>query len=179
MAHAPNAVPRTVVLVGMRGCGKSTVGRELAARLGRPFVDVDELIEGLAGRPADAVLAQDGEPAFRDLEARALDVAARRPGAVVATGGGSVLLRAAFARLRRGALVAFLDAPPEVLEQRASVRPRPPLTGLPPRAEIEELRARRLHLYRQAADVVIPVGVPGAPDPILALLSALQEDARP
>ncbi len=179
MATAPNAAPRTVVLVGMRACGKTTVGRELAARLGRAFVDVDDLIAELAGRPADAVLAQDGEPAFRELEAQALRLAAARPGAVVATGGGSVLLGEAFARLRRGALVAFLDAPPDVLLQRASARPRPALTGLPPRAEIEHLRARRLALYRQAADVVIPVGVPGAPDPILAVLSALQEDARP
>jgi shikimate kinase len=179
MASAPNAMPRTIVLVGMRASGKTTVGRELAARLGRPFVDVDELIEGLAGRPADAVLAQDGEPAFRALEARALDLAAGMPGAVVATGGGSVLLGDEFARLARDALVAFLDAPPEVLEQRASIRPRPALTGLPPRAEIEVLRARRLPLYRAAADVVIPVGVPGAPDPILAVLSALQEDVRP
>lgn len=176
MASAPNAVPRTIVLVGMRASGKTTVGRELAARLGRPFVDVDELIEGLAGRSADAVLARDGEPAFRALEARALELAAGRPGAVVATGGGSVLLGDAFARLARGALVAFLDAPPEVLERRASIRPRPALTSLAPRAEIEELRARRLPLYRAAADVVIPVGVPGAPDPILAVLSALQED---
>jgi shikimate kinase len=179
MATAPNAVPRTIVLVGMRGSGKTTLGRELAARLGRRFVDVDELIEGLAGRTADAVLAQDGEPAFRALEARALGLAAEQPGGVVASGGGSVLLGEAFARLRRGALVAFLDAPPEVLERRASVRPRPALTGLSPRAEIEALRARRLPLYREAADVVIPVGLPGAPDPILAVLSALQEDARP
>lgn len=170
----PPATPRSVVLIGQRGSGKSTLGRRLAERLGRPFVDVDELVATLAGRPADDVLARDGESAFRALEARALRLAAQRPGAVVATGGGSVLCAEAFAELRRGALVAFLDAPPDVLEQRVSLRPRPPLTDLAPRAEIEALRARRRPLYLAAADLVIPVGEPGAPDPILAVLSALE-----
>jgi shikimate kinase len=179
MTVAPNLHPRTVVLIGMRASGKTTVGKELAARLGRPFVDVDDLIAELAGRPADDVLARDGEPAFRALEERALRLAAQRRGAVVATGGGAVLHADAFAELARGALVAWLAAPPELLEARQARRPRPPLTGLPPRAELLGLLARREPLYRAAANLVIPVGQPGAPDPILALLTALQEEAAP
>ncbi|HEX5010252.1 MAG TPA: shikimate kinase, partial [Planctomycetota bacterium] len=72
MPDEPNSTPARIVLIGMRGAGKTTVGRELAARLSRPFVDVDDLIAELAGRPADEVLARDGEPAFRALEERAL-----------------------------------------------------------------------------------------------------------
>jgi len=175
----PNPDARRIVLIGMRGSGKSTVGRALAARLGRPFVDVDELIAELAGRSADEVLARDGEPAFRALEERALRLAAQRAVAVVATGGGSVLHADAFASLARGARVAWLDATPELLLQRATARPRPPLTNLPPQEEIRALMSRRAPMYRAAADIVIQVGPPGSPDPILALLSALQWEADP
>lgn len=174
-----NSSPRTVVLIGMRASGKTTVGKALAARLGRPFLDVDDLVAELAGRPADDVLARDGEAAFRALEDRALRLAAQRRGAVVATGGGSVLHGAAFAELARGALVAWLQAPPEVLEARGARRPRPPLTNLSPREEMLALLERREPIYRAAANLVIPVGQPGAPDPILAVLSALQEEAAP
>jgi len=80
----PNSTAPRIVLIGMRGAGKSTLGRALAERLSRPFVDIDELIGELAGRPADDVLARDGEPAFRALEERALRLAAGRAGAVVA-----------------------------------------------------------------------------------------------
>jgi shikimate kinase len=172
-----NPAARRVVLIGMRASGKTTLGRELAARLSRPFVDVDDLVAELAGRPADDVLAREGEPAFRALEERALGLAAERPGAVVATGGGSVLHGEAFARLARGAFVAWLEASPDVLLARAGQRPRPPLTDLDPRAEIVALLARREPLYRAAANVVIQVGQPGAPEPILALLSALEMEA--
>ena len=178
MPDEPNSTAPRIVLIGMRGAGKSTLGRALAARLSRPFVDIDELIGELAGRPADVVLARDGEPAFRALEERALRLAAGRAGAVVATGGGSVLHADAFASLARGARVAWLDAPPEVLLARASAHPRPPLTNLPPLDEIRAVLARRAPLYRAAADFIIQVG-PGAPDPILALLSTLQEKADP
>ena len=178
MPDVPNPAARRIVLIGMRGCGKTTVGRELAARLQRPFVDVDDLIAELAGRPADEVLATEGEPAFRALEARALRLAAERPGAVVATGGGSVLHHDAFASLADGAWVAWLDAPEDVLLERASARPRPPLTNLPLKQEIRVLLARRAPIYRQLADFSIQV-MPGAPDPILGLLSALQEEADP
>jgi shikimate kinase len=175
----PNCDARRIVLIGMRGSGKTTVGRALAQRLGRPFVDVDELIAELAGRPADELLAREGEPAFRAVEERALRLAAERAGAVVATGGGSVLHAEAFASLSRGAHVAWLDASPDILFQRASERPRPPLTKLPPQDEIRALLARRAPLYRAAADIIIQVGPPGSPDPILALISALQEEADP
>lgn len=179
MDVAPDAGAQRVVLIGLRGSGKSTLGRELARRLARPFTDVDELVAQLAGRSADELLAQQGEPAFREVEARALRLAARQPAAVVATGGGAVLQAEAFAELAQGAFVVYLDAPVEVLAERAARRPRPPLTKLSPREELILLHDRRDPLYRAAASLVLAVGVPGAADPILALLSALQEEPAP
>ena len=179
MAIPPNSGARRIVLIGMRAAGKTTLGRALAGRLSRPFVDIDELIGELAGRPADEVLARDGEPAFRALEERALRIAARGTDTVVATGGGAVLHREAFASLADGALVAWLDAPASVLAERAAQRPRPPLTDRPLPEETALLLASRAPLYREVADIIVPVGLPDAPDPILALLGALQEEPAP
>src|SRR4051812_8462078 len=78
-----------VWLVGMMGSGKSTVGKRLAARLDRPFVDLDERIETEAGRSIGDIFERDGEPAFRALESRVLARVADGPDAVVATGGGA------------------------------------------------------------------------------------------
>jgi len=179
MDVAPNSGARRIVLIGMRGAGKTTVGRELARRLACPFTDVDELVAELAGRPADELLAREGEPAFREFEARALRLAAGRPGGVVATGGGAVLHAEAFAELAQGALVAWLDAPLAVLAERGQQRPRPPLTDRPLREELALLLERRAPLYRAAADLILPVGSPVAPDPILALLRVLKEEPAP
>ena len=179
MDVAPDPGARRVVLIGLRGSGKTTLGRELARRLARPFTDVDELVAQLAGRSADELLAQAGEPAFREVEARALRMAARQPAGVVATGGGAVLHAEAFAELAHGAVVVYLDAPLDVLAERAVRRPRPPLTDRPLSEELALLHARRDPVYRAAANIVLAVGVPGADDPILSLLSALQEEPAP
>ncbi len=83
---------RNIVLVGMPGCGKSSIGRLAAARAGRPFYDTDEMVVKLAGRGIPEIFASQDEAAFRDLEAQAVAQAARERGGVIATGGG-VLLR--------------------------------------------------------------------------------------
>ena len=82
---------RGLALVGLRGTGKSTVGRILAQRLDRPFFDADVELEQVAGRSIRAIFAEEGEPVFRDLESRVLAALAARRGAVLATGGGVVL----------------------------------------------------------------------------------------
>jgi shikimate kinase len=81
--------PARIVLVGFMGCGKSTVGRILARRLGRAFVDTDGLVEERAGRSIARIFAEDGEAAFRDIEAAALRALQARKGIVAATGGGA------------------------------------------------------------------------------------------
>lgn len=161
---------RNLVLVGMRASGKSTVGRGLAERLGRPFLDLDEALAERAGRPVDEVLAREGEARFRELEREVLHAAAGRRGHVIATGGGAVLDRDAFAALARHAVVVYLQADVEALVARSRERPRPPLTDLPAADEVAELLARRHPLYLRVAQIVVPV-VSG--DPIISIVASL------
>ena len=99
-----------IVLTGMPGSGKSTVGRRLAKRLGRPFVDTDELIVKRAGRPIPEIFAELGESGFRDIESEAVREAANNlTGAVIATGGGAILREQNVLALRRSGRLYFLD----------------------------------------------------------------------
>ena len=172
-SSAPRARRANVVLIGARGSGKSVLGRALAERLDREFVDTDELIGLAAGCSADEWLAREGERRFRELEAAALEQAATRSGAVVATGGGSVTCGPAFARLAQSGVVLWLQAGEETLRRRARSRPRPPLAGLPPEEDVLALARLRAPLYAAAAQHVVSVDVG---DPILAALSALGPD---
>ena len=90
-----------LVLVGMPGCGKTTVGRALAQLSGKPFVDLDEEIVRRAGRPIPYIFQTEGEEAFRELEARVLAEVCAQSGQVVATGGGAVLRAENRAAMRR------------------------------------------------------------------------------
>src|SRR4051812_39818100 len=101
---------QAIALVGLSGAGKSSVGRRLAERLGWPLLDTDALIERSAGRPIPQIFAEDGEPAFRELEAAALCEALAQPPAVVATGAGIVLREENRALLGSNARVVWLDA---------------------------------------------------------------------
>src|SRR4051812_50028370 len=86
---------RGLALVGMRGSGKSTVGRILASRLSRPFLDADDALEARVGRPIASLFAREGEPYFRDWEERILaELTAGHPRAILATGGGGDLREA-------------------------------------------------------------------------------------
>jgi len=170
MAAARNA--RNVVLIGMRGSGKTTVGRALASALERAFLDLDDEVARIAGVSADELLATRGEPAFRTIEARALQHAATLKGHVIATGGGAVLHAREFAALAATGAVVYLQAPADLLVARGAARPRPALTELPPAQEVAALLARREPLYRASAQIIIPAG---SADPILAALQALRE----
>ena len=97
-----------VVLVGPMGSGKSTLGRALAARLARPFVDVDARIEADAGCSIAALFAAEGEAGFRAREARVLAAVLGGPAAVIATGGGAVLAEANRTAMRAAGVVVYL-----------------------------------------------------------------------
>lgn len=154
-----------VVLVGLMGSGKTTVGRRLASRLDRPFVDADEALEEAAGRPIAEIFAADGEDAFRDLETKVLaDLLARDDAPVIASGGG-VVVREANRRLLTDTddvLVVWLNASPAFLasrvEQKAQKAHRPLLAGEePPGAVLERLHAERGPLYEEVADLEVHV----------------------
>lgn len=165
----PQSSSGNLVLIGMRACGKSSLGRAVAEQAGRPFLDLDEALGAAAGRDCDGVLAEEGEAAFRLRESEVLREAAGLRDHVVATGGGAVLCGEAFEALARPATVIYLSLPLEELVERAARRPRPALTDLTPADEVASLLAQRDPLYRKAADITVLAGVG---NPILTLLES-------
>jgi shikimate kinase len=150
-----------VYLVGMPGAGKSVVGRELAGRLGVPFVDLDERVESRAGASVADIFRRDGEAAFRALEAATLVEASVEDPAVVACGGGVVLEPANRITLRNTGVVVFLHAPLDVLRERTRPAAERPL--IQQDGDLERLLEAREPLYREfAAHVVDAAGTPGS-----------------
>lgn len=133
-----------LVLVGMPGCGKSTVGRALAEQTGRPFIDLDGEIVRRAGRPIPEIFREDGETAFRDLESRVLAEVCGQSGQIIATGGGAVLRPENRAAMRRSGRVYFLRREPEKLPTQG----RP----LSQAGDLREMYRVRLPLYQAVAD---------------------------
>ncbi len=146
----------SVALVGLRGSGKSRVGRLLAEHLGWPFADLDEELAREAGAAAAGeVLSERGEEAFRDLEQEVLARCAAAPGPRVLATGGGVVEREANRRLLAGELrCVWLVAEPATLLARTAADPsaRPALTELAPLAEVELLAERRAPLYGEVAE---------------------------
>lgn len=141
-----------VALLGVRGAGKSAVGRRLAARLGRPFVELDARVEQLADLSLGEIFAVHGEAYYRRLELEALDGVLGEPPSVLATGGGIVTHPEAYARLRHGATTVWLEADPEdhwdrVIQQGDQ---RPMRDHPHAMAELRALLAARRPLYAQA-----------------------------
>lgn len=150
---------RPVVLIGIMGAGKSAVGRRVAARLGRPFLDTDDLVVERAEMSIPEVFEQDGELMFRALESESLRHAvASEPTPLIAAGGGVVLSDANCEILREYTTVVWLDAPPEVLAERVGDgADRPLLSGGGP-GVLDRLRAidaNRRARYEAVADVVV------------------------
>jgi shikimate kinase len=167
---------RPVVLVGLMGAGKSTVGRRLARRLRLPFVDSDDAIEDAVGLSAGEVFQRYGEAEFRDgerrLVARLVDGGVR----VIATGGGAYINEQTRRLLNERAITVWLDAPVNLLAERTARRPetRPMLAG-GERAEIlERLIGERGPKYAEA-HIRIPSNGGNHADVVEAIISALRE----
>ena len=140
---------RNLVLIGMPSSGKSTIGRALAEKTGRPFVDTDSLISARAGKSIPQIFAEEGETAFRELEAGVIRELSPRTGLIIATGGGAILNGQNVRRLRRNGLLCFIRRDLALL----NATPDRPLSS-----DTEALRAlyeRRKDAYRQATDRVI------------------------
>lgn len=165
---------RTIVLVGLMGVGKSTVGRRLAARLGLPFVDADKEIEDAAGLTIPEIFERFGEDAFRDGERRVIQRLLDGTPRVIATGGGAFMNDETRKLILEKATAVWLDADIDTLVQRVGRRDgRPLLKDKDPRDVLTELARVRNPIYAQA-----PIRVKSRPLPheatVEAILKALQ-----
>ncbi|OGQ83932.1 MAG: hypothetical protein A2289_26005 [Deltaproteobacteria bacterium RIFOXYA12_FULL_58_15] len=145
----------SLVLVGVRGSGKSTVGAMLAERLNLEFVDLDAAVEQQAGKSITAIFADEGEPAFRALESRVLANLADDVIRVVATGGGVVVSAENRRALALVGETVWLRVSPEQAVQRVqSSTHRPKLTELPPLEEAQKIANEREPYYEEVAEAV-------------------------
>lgn len=144
-----------LILIGLRGSGKTTLGRALGDTLQRPFVDLDEQLAERAGCSADVLLADQGEPAFRAMERDVLAGAAALAGHVIATGGGAVLHAEELAALAATGCVVYLKVPLDDLLDRARARPRPRLCAGSLEDEFVALAAARAPLYEEVAQITL------------------------
>ena len=155
-----------MVLVGARGCGKTTVAKELAALLHGEARDLDDLIESTVGRSISEIFATDGETFFRRLESQAMNEAfrdyatAKTAVCVLSLGGGAVLAQENQRLLREQATVIWLQADAATLVERiaadvTSINRRPALTEFPLSEEVAHLLASREPVYESVADLVV------------------------
>ena len=138
-----------IVLVGMPGCGKSTVGRALAEKEGRRFIDTDEEITKKTGRTPDMIIRQDGVDAFRDIESQVIEEVSSLSSAVISIGGGGILRERNAQLLRMNGILFFLDCPVDLL----TVSDDRPLSST--RAALQQRYDERLPIYRRHADFII------------------------
>jgi shikimate kinase len=166
---------RPVVLVGLMGVGKSTVGRRLARRLGLPFVDSDAEIEGAAGFTAAEVFERYGESDFRDGERRLVARLVEGEVRVIATGGGAYVDPRTRELLNERAITVWLDAPVEILAERTSRRDtRAQLRTGDPKLVLERLSEERRPSYAEA-HIHVRSGDGAHKDVVDAIVQALEE----
>ena len=155
--HAPVPLRRgNLFLVGLPGAGKSTLGRQLARRLNKRFVDADAELEQKLGVTIPTIFEIEGESGFRDREEATLAELTQLAGILLSTGGGVVIRPANRARLKQNGTVIYLHADPAVLWERVRhSRNRPLLQTAEPQNRLAVLYAERDALYREVADHVI------------------------
>ena len=165
----------SIALVGMPGCGKSTVGRHLARQLGLRFVDSDTEIEKQIGMPIRNYFAAHGEAAFRDIEQDVVDALSQQPDAVLATGGGAVLRPSNRHALHSRSHVFYLRNTPEELHRRLRHdHHRPLLQVADPLQRLRDLYRERDPLYRRTAHFVVEAARPSVSSLIGMVLMQLE-----
>lgn len=162
-----------IFLTGFMGCGKTSVGRRLASRLGVPFVDLDERVESASGRRIDEIFATEGEAEFRRLEATAFDAALDATGsAVIAVGGGTFSFPGHLERAKRAGLVVWLNPPFAEIARRIAVHGKPDRPLFRDSHDAFDLYRQRLPSYRRA-DLALDI-VPGETEEETAARLALR-----
>jgi len=175
-----------IIFVGLPGSGKTTIGRQLARRLGLPFVDSDHVIEERLGCSIREYFAREGEDAFRLVEQDVIDELTQLPGIVLATGGGAVLRPPNRDALHQHTQVFYLRSTPEELFRRLRHdTQRPLLQVADPLRKLRELYRDRDAFYRETAHFVIETGRPSVPTLVNMILMQLElagvvpDDERP
>jgi shikimate kinase len=147
--------PRSIVMVGLMGCGKTAIGRRLGAALDLPFVDADDEIERAAGKTISEIFADHGEPYFREGERKVIARLLRQGPQVLATGGGAFMNAETRSNIRRAGISVWLRADLVVLMKRVLRRDnRPLLKTADPEARMRELMQQRHPIYAEA-DVIV------------------------
>jgi shikimate kinase len=165
-ARSPNAIKallgaKSIVMVGLMGCGKSAVGRRLAAKLGLPFIDADEEIERAAGKSIEDIFAEHGEAHFRDGERKVIARLLRSGPQVLATGGGAFMSDETRQAIAESGISVWLQADLPVLMRRVAKRDnRPLLKTDDPEAVMRELMDTGYPVYAKADITVESRDVP-------------------
>ncbi|MGF6147033.1 Shikimate kinase 1 [Kingella potus] len=171
-----NTAKNNIFLIGLMGAGKTTLGRRLAAQLGRTFYDSDQTICERTGVSVPTIFEMEGEEGFRVREAAVIDEITARSGIVLATGGGAVLREENRLRLRARGTVVYLHAAPEILLERTrSDRNRPLLQVADPLDKLRSLYQTRDPIYRAAADFVVEAGKSDCRKTLARILQCLQD----
>ncbi|MEO6984107.1 MAG: shikimate kinase [Paralcaligenes sp.] len=165
-----------IFLVGMMGAGKTTIGRSLARLLDRKFLDLDHELEARCGVRVSLIFDIEGEEGFRRRETALLDECSRRPGIILATGGGAVLNAENRRYLRERGVVVYLHATADELYRRvARDRTRPLLQTPDPRARLQSLLVQREPLYQEVAAITVETGIMPISQVAHSLISLLKE----
>ncbi len=165
-----------IALIGFMGTGKTAVGKLLAEKLDKDFIELDALIEEKAEKTIPEIFEQDGEIAFREREIEATREVAEKENAVIACGGGIVLNQINVDRLKKQSVIVYLTASPEVILKRTSSDKdeRPLLVAEDKAAKVDALLKLRKPFYERAADITVDTSeleVTGVVEQILAGLS--------
>ncbi len=149
-----------IVLIGFRGTGKSTVGKLLAQRLERDFIDSDKCIESSTGKTIKSIFEEVGEKGFRKIEADIITELSKMDNTVISAGGGVVLKEENVRILKNNGFLVLLEATPKIIHNRITqdektTQQRPSLTDKTPLDEIKHLITKREHAYKNAADYTI------------------------
>ncbi len=145
---------RHIFIIGMPGCGKSSLGKKVASNMGLSYVDTDQRIEGAVGCTTAQMFEKYGEQAFRNAETNILIQLTREPGSLVSTGGGMVMRENNREIMRNHGIIVLIDRPLEEIMGDIKLNRRPLLAkkGLP---EVERLYHERIDTYRSVADAVL------------------------
>jgi len=164
-----------IACVGLPGSGKSTVGRQLARRLGLRFVDSDQVIEQRLGCSIREFFEREGEPAFRDVEQQVMDELTQAESGVLSTGGGSVLRESNRQCLKQRTVTFYLhSSPEEVFKRLRHDQNRPLLQVADPLVRLRELYEARDRLYRDSAHYVIETGRPSVASLVNMIIMQLE-----